>query len=134
EIGGTVQGTDYDFVGVSGNASLAGTLDVSLLNSYTPTPGQEFTVLTASNVIDNGLVLGGSAASLFNLLVGPSSVVLKVAQPGDFNQDDAVNAGDYVMWRKTDDTQPGYVTWRSNYGQPPGSGAAIIADAAVPEP
>jgi hypothetical protein len=56
------------------------------------------------------------------------------ALAGDYNHNNIVDAADYVVWRKTDGTQPAYITWRSNYGQPPESGATIIADEPVPEP
>ena len=36
--------------------------------------------------------------------------------PGDFNNDGTVDAGDYVVWRKTDGTQAGYERWRPNFG------------------
>jgi hypothetical protein len=35
---------------------------------------------------------------------------------GDFNNDGAVNAADYVIWRKTNGTAPGYTAWRTNFG------------------
>jgi hypothetical protein len=35
---------------------------------------------------------------------------------GDFNEDGAVDAADYVVWRKNDGTQAGYDTWRKNFG------------------
>jgi hypothetical protein len=64
--------------------------------------------------------------------------------PGDFNHDGAVDAADYVVWRKTDGTQTGYNTWRANFGATfgVGSGAAgyplgasaIPQYPAVPEP
>jgi hypothetical protein len=51
---------------------------------------------------------------------------------GDFNGDGNVNAADYVVWRKTDGSQAGYETWRTNFGrQQAGSGLSL---AAVPEP
>jgi GH35 family endo-1,4-beta-xylanase len=51
---------------------------------------------------------------------------------GDFNGDGAVDAADYVVWRKNNTSgQQGYDDWRTNFGSPaPGSGAV----AAVPEP
>jgi hypothetical protein len=60
-----------------------------------------------------------------------------VGIPGDFDNNGAVNAGDYVAWRKglgTTFTPADYDVWRSHFGQPPGSGAAFGASAAVPEP
>src|SRR5205823_9471672 len=46
ELGGTARGSQYDAVDVAGVASLAGTLDVSLINGFQPAAGQQFTVLT----------------------------------------------------------------------------------------
>jgi hypothetical protein len=53
--------------------------------------------------------------------------------PGDFNLDRAVDAADYVVWRKTDGTPAGYNEWRANFGWMAGS-ASGSASAAVPEP
>jgi hypothetical protein len=54
--------------------------------------------------------------------------------PGDYNGDGAVNAADYVVWRKNNGSQEGYDTWRTNFGRTSGSGSGALADAAVPEP
>ena len=55
--------------------------------------------------------------------------------PGDFNHDGTVDAADYVVWRKTGINGPtGYDTWRTNFGQPGGSGSVASANATVPEP
>jgi hypothetical protein len=57
--------------------------------------------------------------------------------PGDFDNNGVVNAGDYVTWRKglgTTYTQSDYTVWRSHFGLPSGSGAAVGTSAAVPEP
>jgi hypothetical protein len=54
--------------------------------------------------------------------------------PGDYNHDFSVDAADYVVWRKIGDTQDGYNTWRSHFGQPPASSAENSANATVPEP
>jgi hypothetical protein len=65
---------------------------------------------------------------------------------GDFNGNGKVDAADYVLWRNGGPLQneggitPGtttpedYGTWRANFGKPPGSGAALGANATVPEP
>lgn len=112
---------------------------MSLIGDFTPTPGQQFIVLTAADVVDNGLALGGPLAGSFNLLVDDSSVILQAIEPGllgDYNQDGTVDAADYVVWRKHDGTQQGYNTWRANFGATAGSGAAgdLPFPAAVPEP
>jgi hypothetical protein len=62
---------------------------------------------------------------------------LLVATPptGDYNGDHIVDAGDYVVWRKTGiNGQPGYNTWRSHFGQTAGSGTASLLSSPVPEP
>jgi autotransporter-associated beta strand protein len=136
EIGGIAAGTEFDTVSITGNALLGGTLDVSLLNGFTPTPGQMFTVMTAGSVTYNGLALSGAAASSFYLLVGPTSVSLQAAGlAGDYNFDGVVDGADYIVWRKG----PGYLAsqydlWRTNFGAPAGTGAAGVEGASVPEP
>jgi parallel beta-helix repeat protein len=42
---------------------------------------------------------------------------------GDYNRDGAVNAADYVVWRKTDGAQAGYNPWRANFGRTVNLGA-----------
>lgn len=44
EIGGTVAGTQYDQLNVSGSITLGGTLSLALVNGFTPLPGQMFWV------------------------------------------------------------------------------------------
>ena len=51
EIAGLTQGTQYDFLKITGTASLAGILDVSLLNSFIPAAGSQFDILDASGGI-----------------------------------------------------------------------------------
>src|SRR5690349_17624488 len=55
--------------------------------------------------------------------------------PGDFNADGAVDAADYLVWRKGGGTSSNYEQWRERFGAP-ASGAAAGAgtSAAVPEP
>jgi hypothetical protein len=56
--------------------------------------------------------------------------------PGDHNGDGSVNAADYVVWRKNPigfGGDAGYTAWRSNFGNPPGSGSAVVGGS-VPEP
>jgi hypothetical protein len=54
---------------------------------------------------------------------------------GDYNNDDRVDAADYVTWRKSDiDGQDGYDVWQVNFGlRNEGAGALSVANA-VPEP
>ncbi len=51
EIGGLVAGTEFDRLTVSGTASLAGILNVSLLGGFDPAIGSNFDFLLAGNVL-----------------------------------------------------------------------------------
>ena len=135
EIGGPTQGNDFDFVSVGGTATLAGILDVSLINGFTPAGGEQFTILTAGNIVNNGLVLGGSAAGSFNLLMGSSTVTLQMITPGlpgDFNLDGKVDAADYVVWRKNGGTLEEFNLWRAHFGDTLGSGGGSGSHAQCP--
>ncbi len=46
EIGGTSPGTGYDQLVITGTATLGGTLNVSLINGFTPASGDTFQILT----------------------------------------------------------------------------------------
>jgi hypothetical protein len=63
--------------------------------------------------------------------------------PGDYNNNNVVDAADYVLWRNggplQNDPTSGvssadYTYWRSRLGATSGSGSAFSANAAVPEP
>jgi hypothetical protein len=49
ELGGHNPGTEYDQLVVGGNASLAGTLELHLINGFVPQPGDEFQILTCGS-------------------------------------------------------------------------------------
>ena len=83
EIGGTGAGTTYDQVTSQGMASLTGALDVTLVDGFTPTPGQVFTILTYGShtgdfATTSGLVIGNGLG--FKKLVGATDVRLNVVQ------------------------------------------------------
>jgi hypothetical protein len=68
--------------------------------------------------------------------------------PGDYNNNGTVDAADFVVWRKNQGTTNAlpndptggtigasqYNTWRTHFGQPPGSGSGAVASASIPEP
>jgi hypothetical protein len=71
------------------------------------------------------------------------------ATAGDYDRDGAVDAADYVFWRKTlnpnssgladgnhnNQVDAGdYDIWRTHFGQTTGSGSNSLVNAAVPEP
>jgi GH35 family endo-1,4-beta-xylanase len=60
------------------------------------------------------------------------SLPFSIGLPGDFNGDGAVDAADYVVWRKGSlNGQQGYNDWRANFGR---SAALGSGRNAVPEP
>jgi hypothetical protein len=155
EIGGTSPGGTYDLVGITGNALLGGQLQLDMLGGFAPSVANSFTVLNAaggifgvfSNVTSGQRLATADGIGSFLVYYGPGSpynqnqIVLTAFElagiPGDFNHDGAVNAADYVLWRKglgTPYTQFDYNVWRSHFGQTTGSGSGATASAAVPEP
>ena len=52
-LGGLSPGTQFGFLGITGNANLDGTLNVSLINGFFPTVGNSFTFLTTGGSVSN---------------------------------------------------------------------------------
>ena len=59
---------------------------------------------------------------------------IDAGEQGDFNLDGAVNAADYVVWRKNSGSVVAYNTWRAHFGQGSGSAGVVATQTAVPEP
>lgn len=64
EIGGIAPGTQFDRVEISGPATLAGALRVSLVSGFTPSPGNTFQIMTFGSHVGeftstDGLIIGG---------------------------------------------------------------------------
>ena len=151
EIGGTQAGVNHDVLDVLGDASLAGTLSVSLIDGFTPSGGDTFKVLTAAGELtDLGLTLGGSAAASFTMSVDTTNdwIMLMTAGAGlvgDYNGNGIVDAADYTLFRDNlggdsavlngngsgaaTVVQADYDLWKQNFGSS-GTGSS----AAVPEP
>ena len=154
EIGGTVRGSQYDAIVASGNLSLGGALQLSLINSFTPAAGTSFDILDWSSL--SGTFFSLSLPSLTAGLTWNASQlytagVLSVTLTGDYNGNGNVDAADYSVWRDSLGrtgtglaadgngdhaiTQADYDLWKMHFGESaPGSGAGASANAAVPEP
>ena len=157
ELGGTTPGSGHDQIESSGLLTLGGTLQVSLINGFSPVVGNSFDLLNWASVastftaldlppLAGGLVWNTSALYTNGVLsVAPAGV------PGDYNYNGSVDAADYILWRKNVQPLPNnevvtigttesgdYTEWRSRFGNPPGSGAGASAggsaSSAVPEP
>lgn len=76
---------------------LGGTLGLSLINGYTPSPGDFFLLIYSSNRTGSfsevwGLSLPGGLA--LNVIYGPGQVALRAYLPGDLNGDGYVGIDD----------------------------------------
>jgi hypothetical protein len=81
----------------------------------------------------------GSSGELVSTIDFVDIEALILILSGDYNGNGAVDAADYVLWRKTlIDGQQGYGTWRANFRQTAGSGATLPSveplSPGVPEP
>jgi hypothetical protein len=143
ELGGTSPGTQYDRIEIAGAAELGGALDVTLIDGFAPGAGDSFEILRADEGIFGAFTTTSfpalSAGLDWNLIYSNFAVLLQVAAislPGDHNGDGRVDAADFVVWRKSDGSQPGYHLWRTNFGRTAGggSGDSTGSSNAVPEP
>ncbi len=153
ELGGMVPGTDYDQLLVDGPVAIDGTLAVSLINPggglFTPTVGNMFTLVTATEISGEfaGLQLPGGIN--WRVRYDPSSIRLIVGQSGDYNHDGIVDAADYTVWRNSlgsttwrdaDGDGSGvvdagdYLVWKNHFGMTGPSDSSIFGSGAVPEP
>ncbi|HJQ80271.1 MAG TPA: retropepsin-like aspartic protease [Lacipirellulaceae bacterium] len=139
DLGGVAPGTQYDQIHVDGGIALEGTLAVAIAGGFTPSSGQSFEILTATDGISGTfetLMLPDDYQ--WEIDYGVNSVVLSIAAvglAGDFNGDGSVDTADYVVWRKSGGNQTEYDAWRSNFGRTnSGTGASVASASAVPEP
>jgi len=83
ELGGTIAGSSYDQLNVSGQAFLDGTLNISLIDNFIPVVGDTFEIMTFGTVSGmftaiNGLYTGTGV--LFDLI--PSSTSMQLVTTG----------------------------------------------------
>ena len=158
EIAGTTAGTQYDQLIVDQTASLAGALDVSLLDGFSPAPLDSFTALTAAQrqsrfTTHAGLDIPGPL--VLAPIYSPTSLTLIATLPGDANLDGKVSFADFqrlelgfgnpdASWPRGDFDHDGAVTFadfqilRQNFGVTTAAQAAALDAFAVahnvPEP
>jgi hypothetical protein len=107
---------------LGGMSTLAASGSINIGNAYNNSANGEDLVLSFR--LPSGLLLQGAVEYI------GTAPTLK----GDYNGNGTVDAADYVVWRKTDGSMPGYNLWRANFGRTSGGGAALGAVASVPEP
>ena len=151
EIGGTTGGTQYDMLTTSGDASLGGTLEVSLIDGFTPAPGDTFEIVTATSVLDTFDTLDLPTLPddlLWFVNYGATSIELVSTFVADFDEDGDVDDFDIAAWEagfgsttathmtgdtNTDTATNGldFLAWQRQFGS---SGAAVAGETSIPEP
>jgi fibronectin-binding autotransporter adhesin len=137
-VGGNLNLSSVDYLDVTGIGIGPGWVIATYAGMLTGT----FNNITPGYTVN----YGSGTNSQITLIAPPSGV------QGDFNNDGRVDAGDYIIWRKNNGTsnpllnsnglgtpidQSHYNLWRSNFGNPPGSGGGVGSEGAVtsiPEP
>jgi hypothetical protein len=131
------QGADPFGLGFNNAALFAtGTFAPGFIPKFSTIAGLQ----TEGNVFSaagNSTAIVATVSTMVRNNLGAASLV------GDYNNNGAVDAADYVLWRNggplqndpTPGVQPGdYNVWRSNFGKPPGAGSGSAVVTAVPEP
>jgi hypothetical protein len=84
ELGGFAAGTNYSQLEISGQASLAGTLQVSLINGFTPNVGDTFQILTFGSSTGPGpLVQLPDLGDTMHLDIQPNDTSFNLVTVGD---------------------------------------------------
>ncbi|MGI9455664.1 MAG: hypothetical protein ACR2NU_03835, partial [Aeoliella sp.] len=164
EMDGEVCGIGYDHLNVIGNATLGGDLVLTLLDDFVPDPIMNFTIVAADSL--GGQFANAAPGTRITTTDGIGSFLINYGSnspfnadhviltdfliipdlPGDYNNDEIVDAADYTVWRDNlgasitlpNDVTPGMVTeadylvWTDNFGEMLVAGS--LQAAAVPEP
>jgi hypothetical protein len=154
ELGGITAGSQYDQLTVTGQAILAGTLAVSLIDGFVPAAGDTFKVFDLADY--NNLTGAFASVELPTLpeplawdqsqlyTAGTLSVAPLVSFTADFDEDGDVDGADLSQWQgdfganalsdaDDDDDSDGhdFLAWQRQLGS---SAPALTISAAVPEP
>jgi hypothetical protein len=160
QLGGAAPGSGHDQLIVSGAATLAGNLSVSLAVAFSLGASQEFLVLDVAGAL-SGQFVGLGEGALVGNFGGTDLFITYAAGDGndvalftaasafgaaDFDEDDDVDGDDLTRWRNNFGTGTAHMTgdadadgdadgadflvWQSQLGGPP----SVVATAAVPEP
>jgi hypothetical protein len=132
-----LSGTTADRLVVGGDLDLS---SVELLDVAGTGSGSSWIIATYGGAL-TGVFDNVTPGYTVDYGAGSNSQITLMAAglPGDWNQDGAVDAADYVVWRKNPANHggdpDGYNIWRQNFGNSSGSGSgAISAGGSVPEP
>lgn len=155
DLAGSGADSGFGEIEVVGNATLNSSMNITLASGFTPQAGDSFPVVAAGSI--TGALSLGDVADLpsglkWSLEHESNRVLLSVVPglSGDYNSDGAVDAADYIVWRKTlgqqgnglpaDGNSNGevedgdYNFWWQRLGNTLSGGGNGGGDAAVPEP
>ncbi|MBN2296420.1 MAG: autotransporter-associated beta strand repeat-containing protein [Pirellulales bacterium] len=133
ELGGMNPGSEYDVLHATGSIDLDGTLEMSLINGFTPSIGNTFTIMTFDSV-------SGEFDTYQNMLLGnglfleptftPSTMVLivKHAIDGDANVDGTVDVSDLGILATNYGTGGGHVWEQADFN---GDGFVDVSDLGI---
>ena len=148
EIGGLIAGDEFAQLLVSGNAALAGALQIALTNSFSPTAGNSFDILdwgslSGSFATLNLPALAGGLAWNASQLYTTGVLSVAPAFTADFDSDGDVDGADLAQWQGDFGATPDsdadddgdsdgddFLEWQRQVGSPP----SVAASASVPEP
>lgn len=85
ELGGTTAGTQYDQLTVTGTATMAGTLNVSLINGFEPQVGDSFSILPYSTRSGGFTTLNLPEGYRWGIDYGYSGLTLNVLEGGSIS-------------------------------------------------
>ena len=80
KVGGTTSITQYDRLAITGTATLGGTLNVTLVNSFTPAPGNQFTALTTTGALSGTFATTNVPSRIVQPVTYNANAVLLVGQ------------------------------------------------------
>ena len=110
EIAGLVPGEDHDKLVVTGAANLAGTLDVTLLNGFTPNNGDTFDILDFASVTGDFSTLNLPASFNWNVSTGALTFGAAIGGFADYDNDGTWNLGDLNLvlfnWQQNEGSLP----------------------------
>ncbi|MEO2048331.1 MAG: hypothetical protein ABGX16_17405 [Pirellulales bacterium] len=139
ELGGYLPGCDFDVFDATGQiVSLDGTLELSVINGFSPLPGDTFEIITAASVVDTFTTVIGTDLvddMFFEVFYFSDAVIIEVNSglSGDFDNNGQVNGFDFLEWQRGFGSiydSNDLTDWEANYGN---AVALSVTSTAVPE-
>ena len=110
ELGGSVQGTQYDLLNVSGNVVLAGKLKIRKINGFQSSVGETFEIITSSSVsgsfeeiigdgIEVSIIYGSNSVSITVLVTSIDAQTIVKDFSLDQNYPNPFNPSTNISWQ-----------------------------------